>query len=72
MQSLMIASRSMPSSQPIWNEDETIGVVFNGEIYNYRELRAELVARGHTFRTNAADQRPANQSVTACTHHDQM
>src|SRR5258708_7350742 len=32
--------------QPIWNEDRTIGVVFNGEIYNYVELQAELEARG--------------------------
>lgn len=38
--------------QPIWNEDETIGVVFNGEIYNYLELRAELEGRGHAFRTH--------------------
>jgi asparagine synthase (glutamine-hydrolysing) len=37
--------------QPIANEDETIWVVFNGEIYNYVELRAELEARGHRFRT---------------------
>lgn len=39
-------------AQPIWNEDETIGVVFNGEIYNYVELTRELTAAGHTFRTH--------------------
>lgn len=38
--------------QPIWNENETIGVVFNGEIYNYLELRRELIAGGHEFRTH--------------------
>jgi asparagine synthase (glutamine-hydrolysing) len=38
-------------SQPIWNENESIGVVFNGEIYNYLELRRELIAGGHEFRT---------------------
>jgi asparagine synthase (glutamine-hydrolysing) len=37
--------------QPIANEDGTVWVVFNGEIYNYRALRAELEARGHVFRT---------------------
>ena len=37
--------------QPIWNENESIGVVFNGEIYNYLELRRELIAAGHEFRT---------------------
>ncbi len=37
--------------QPIANEDETIWVVSNGEIYNHRELRAELEQRGHRFRT---------------------
>src|SRR3984957_8896506 len=39
--------------QPITNEDETVTIVFNGEIYNYRELRRELVARGHRFRTQS-------------------
>ena len=37
--------------QPLANEDETIWTVFNGEIYNYRELTRELLARGHRFRT---------------------
>src|SRR5713101_4998703 len=37
--------------QPIANEDETIWVVFNGEIYNYQELRQELASQGHKFRT---------------------
>jgi asparagine synthase (glutamine-hydrolysing) len=37
--------------QPISNEDGSIWIVFNGEIYNFRELRHELVARGHTFQT---------------------
>src|SRR5215469_9081424 len=38
--------------QPISNEDGTIWIVFNGEIYNFQELRDELRARGHVFHTN--------------------
>lgn len=39
--------------QPIPNEDETVWIVFNGEIYNHRELRADLERRGHRFRTHS-------------------
>jgi asparagine synthase (glutamine-hydrolysing) len=39
--------------QPICNEDGTVWIVFNGEIYNFKELRRELVAKGHEFQTNS-------------------
>jgi asparagine synthase (glutamine-hydrolysing) len=38
--------------QPIFNEDKTKTIVFNGEIYNFRQLKAELERRGRRFRTN--------------------
>src|SRR5512141_2831158 len=39
--------------QPIYNEDRSVAVVFNGEIFNYVELRAALQARGHRFATHS-------------------
>ena len=50
---LRIIDLSAAANQPMTNEDGTIRVVFNGEIYNFRELRAGLEVRGHSFRTNA-------------------
>lgn len=41
--------------QPMWNEDETVGVVFNGQIYNHLELREALTRRGHKFVTSHSD-----------------
>ena len=38
-------------NQPIFNEDGSIAVVMNGEVYNFRELRSELIAKGHSFVT---------------------
>ena len=40
-------------AQPMANEDEAVWVVFNGELYNHLEIRKELEARGHVFRTRA-------------------
>ncbi|ARU56169.1 asparagine synthase [Oleiphilus messinensis] len=39
--------------QPIFNEDQSIAVVCNGEIYNFRELREKLIAKGHQFSTHS-------------------
>jgi asparagine synthase (glutamine-hydrolysing) len=39
--------------QPLFNEDHSVVIVYNGEIYNYRELMAELQALGHRFRTKS-------------------
>jgi asparagine synthase (glutamine-hydrolysing) len=41
--------------QPMWNEDGTVGIVFNGQIYNHIELRQELLRLGHVFRSSHAD-----------------
>src|ERR1043166_2029684 len=40
-------------TQPMSNEGETLWITYNGEIYNFRELRAELEARGTIFRTHS-------------------
>ena len=42
-------------AQPMWNEDHTVGIVFNGEIYNHVELRRLLEQRGHRFRSDHSD-----------------
>jgi asparagine synthase (glutamine-hydrolysing) len=40
-------------AQPIFNEDRTVSIVFNGEVYNYRDLTTNLIAQGHQFRTRS-------------------
>lgn len=42
-------------AQPMWDAERATGVVFNGEIYNHLELRAQLEARGHAFATDHSD-----------------
>jgi len=48
---LSIIDLSDKGSQPIFNEDKSVVITFNGEIYNYRELKAELTEAGHRFYT---------------------
>ncbi|MGI9077728.1 MAG: asparagine synthase (glutamine-hydrolyzing) [Gemmatimonadaceae bacterium] len=50
---LSILDLSEAGSQPLWNEDETICVIANGEIYNFRHLRQLLGRRGHRFRSHS-------------------
>src|SRR5262249_5365823 len=52
IQRLAIIDRS-GGHQPMFNEDQRVVVVFNGEIYNYQDLRNDLQARGHVFRTSS-------------------
>lgn len=40
-------------AQPMFNEDNSIAIVFNGEIYNYQSLKEELIENGHVFRNNS-------------------
>ena len=52
---LSIIDLSTIANQPMCNEDGTVWVTYNGEIYNHQALRAELVAHGHKFRTDHSD-----------------
>ena len=49
---LSIIDISSQGDQPIFNEDGSLIIIFNGEIYNYADIRERLIAAGHTFRTN--------------------
>jgi asparagine synthase (glutamine-hydrolysing) len=50
---LRIIDLSPCGNQPMSNEDETVWVVFNGEIYDFQELKLELLAKGHTFKSRS-------------------
>ncbi|HEY3325405.1 MAG TPA: asparagine synthase (glutamine-hydrolyzing) [Planctomycetota bacterium] len=52
-QRLKVIDLSPAGEQPMCNEDGSLWVVFNGEIYNFRELREELRASGHTFKSQS-------------------
>ena len=49
---LSIIDLSHSGNQPMSNEDESVWITFNGEIYNFPELKDELVKRGHTFKSH--------------------
>ena len=49
---LSIIDISFQGDQPIFNEDRSLVIIFNGEIYNYKEIKEKLVEAGHDFRTN--------------------
>ena len=48
---LSIIDLSKNGSQPIYNEDKSMAIVFNGEIYNYESIKEDLIKKGHKFKT---------------------
>lgn len=50
---LAIIDLSETGNQPMCNEDNTVQIVFNGEIYNYQALRSQLIAKNHKFKSNS-------------------
>ncbi len=51
-QRLSIIDISSAGHQPMTNEDESIWIIFNGEIYNFEDIRKELIAKGHSFKSH--------------------
>src|SRR4051794_15493197 len=49
---LSIIDTSAAGAQPMFNADRSLAIVFNGEMYNYRELRSQLAANGYPFQSN--------------------
>jgi len=49
---LSIIDISKKGKQPMTNEDESIWITYNGEIYNFKEIRKELIKRGHNFKSD--------------------
>lgn len=52
---LSIIDLSEKASQPMCNEDHTLWIVYNGEIYNHEEIKLELIKKGHIFKTDHSD-----------------
>ena len=59
-------------AQPLANEDESVWIVFNGEIYNYQEIRVQLISQGHSFKTNSDTEVIVHlyeEHGSECVHH---
>ena len=52
--------------QPISGEDGSVTIVFNGEIYNFQEIKPKLEARGHTFKTHSDTEAIVHLGVRSC------
>src|SRR5258708_1845007 len=63
---LAIIDVSPAGHMPMWSEDGSVGIVFNGECYNYTELRAAQLARGHRFKSETDTECVINSYVDAC------